>query len=169
MIDVIRISMPLLSHIAKSQNKIAKDRYWKINNQAIYNGTINTFTRALIVDNMHKYIASYIPENLHNRKLKKIISISYHFFTVINHGDITRRNDKLCWKPAKEDYQPTWDLNNMADFWVKTGNDTLSLVGLITDDNVSVINDERRKIDIVDDISELRLDILIMYNTEENE
>lgn len=161
--------MPLLTHIACSQNKIAKDRYWKINNQAIYNGSVDRFKRAVIVDNMHKYIISHIPESVFNRQLKKVISISYHFYTVINHGDISRRTEQIRWKPAKIDYQVRWDLKNMADFWEKVGDDTLTLAGVIQDDNASVIQDSRRKITFVNDISELRLDILIMYNTEENE
>ncbi len=168
MIYHIDISMPLLTHIAKTQNKRVADKYWKINNQAIYNSAVNPFTRAIIVENMHAYIISHVPISVRNLKLKRIIGIKYVFHTVMNHGDVSRRVGKLCWKPAKNDYQTTWDLNNMSDFWIKTGNDALVHAGVLIDDNAGVIHDTRYKFVTVPHIDDLKLNITITYNTEEN-
>lgn len=155
--------MPLLTHIPYTQNKKAKDKYWKINNQAIYNGSVNTFKRAVIVENMHRYIMHALPSEVFDLKIEKTIEINYVFNTVINHGDISRRSEKLCWKPAKEEYQVTWDLNNVSDFWIKTGNDALVLAGVLIDDNAGVIKKTSYEFNIVEHIDDLELQIFIKY------
>lgn len=159
----ICITMPLLTHIAKTQNKFAKDKFWKINNQRIYDGSLNPFARALIVDNMHKYIISHIPLEYRTLYLKRTNLVRYEFYTVVNHGDISRRSDRLCWKPAIENYKIGWDLNNMSDFWVKVGNDALTLGGVIEDDNVGVIHRTAYSFNMVDHIDKLKLNIIIKY------
>lgn len=161
--ETIHISMPLLTHCPCTDNVKAKNKYWKINNQAIYNGSVNTFKRAIIVENMHKYVIHSLDDAILNLKIPKIIDIKYVFNTVINHGDISRRSEKLCWKPAKEDYQVTWDLNNISDFWVKTGNDALVLAGVLIDDNAGVIRKTSYEFNIVEHIDDLELEIFINY------
>jgi hypothetical protein len=37
------------THIACTDNVKAKNSYWKINNQAIYNGSVNTFKSIIVV------------------------------------------------------------------------------------------------------------------------
>ena len=161
--NVINISMPLLTHVPCTDNVKAKNKYWKINNQAIYNGSVNTFQRAIIVNNMHRYIMHSLPEEVFDLKLEKINYIHYIFHTVRNHGSVTRRKDKICWKPTKNDYKSTWDLNNISDFWIKTGNDALTLAGVIVDDNTDVIFRTKYEMVIVDDIDDLELQIIIYY------
>ena len=46
------------THVAKTDNKVAPNKYWKINSQGVYNGAIQRFTRAIIIKNMHEYIIS---------------------------------------------------------------------------------------------------------------
>ena len=156
--------MPLLTHIPKTDNVRAKNKYWKINNQAIYNGSVNTFTRAIIVNNMHRYIINALPEEVMNLKLETINHIHYIFRTVRNHGSITRRGDKISWKPVTEkENLKKWDLNNISDFWIKTGNDALVLAGVLVDDNTDVIYRTKYELVIVDHIDELELEIIINY------
>lgn len=160
---VIKISMPLLTHLPCTDNVKAKNKYWKINNQAIYNGSVNTFQRAIIVNNMHRYIINALPEEVLNLKLERIENIHYIFHTVRNHGSITRRKDNICWKPPVINYKSTWDLNNISDFWIKTGNDSLTLAGVIIDDNTDVIFRTKYEMIIVDNIDDLELEIIINY------
>lgn len=162
--NIITISMPLYTHIACTDNIRAKNKYWKINNQAIYNGAVNKFQRAIIVENMHKVIIHNLPEEVLNLKLEKVHHIHYIFHTVRNHGSITRRGGKVCWKPFDKDVtRKRWDLNNISDIWIKTGNDALVLAGVLVDDDVEVISRTKYEMVIVDHIDELELEILIVY------
>lgn len=159
----IRISMPLRTHIPCTDNKKAPNKYWKINNQAIYNGSVDKFKRAIIVNNMHNYIMDSIPNRALNLKIEKIEDIEYIFNTVINHGDVKRIGGTVRWKKPAPGYIPSWDLNNISDIWVKTGNDALTLAGVIIDDNAGVIQTTRYTFKEVDHIDDIELEIIITY------
>lgn len=153
--------MPLLTHIPKTNNKTAPNKYFKINNQAIYNSTVNKFARAIIVENMHNYIMDAIPDEYLNMKISKTKLVIYRFHTVINHGDISRRAGRRIWKAPKPGYEPDWDVNNISDIWIKTGNDALTLAGVITDDNAGVIKRTAYEFVEVAHIDDLELEIVI--------
>jgi hypothetical protein len=155
--------MPLISHVAFTDNKLKANRMMKINGQTIYNGAINKFTRAIVVENMHYYFVYNIPEEMRGLELTKVKTIEYIFHTVINHGNISRRNGKRIWKEAKKDYVPNWDVNNLADIWIKTGNDSLTIGKVISDDNAGVINRTIYSCKYVDHIDDLELEVIINY------
>lgn len=160
---VINISMPLPTHVAKTNNKKAPNKYWKVNYQDIYSGNLHHFSRVVVVENMHHFIINSLKSDVLDLKIHKTIRIEYIFHTVINHGDIRRRLGKTLWKPAPIDYQVTWDLNNLSDIWVKTGNDALTLAGVLVDDNAGVIRKSSSEFIIVDHIDDLELEINIIY------
>ena len=147
------------THIAKTNNKKAPNKFMKINNQAIYNGTLNYFSRCIVVDNLHKLIVDAVPKdfNIDTPVIPGII-----IRTVYNHGSISRRSGKICWKPPKVDYKPNWDVDNLAMLWIKTIKDSLTLSGLIPDDNVEFIRGGFYKVEFVDDIKDLELIIKFM-------
>jgi len=157
------IKMPLISHIAYTQNKVKADRLMKINGQSIYNGALNKFKRAIVVENMHYYFVYNIPEEMLGLNLTKVKSIEYIFHTVINHGNISRRNGKRIWKEAGKKYVPNWDIQNIADIWIKTGNDSLSIAKVIQDDNVGVITKVSYELKVVDHVDDLELEVIINY------
>jgi hypothetical protein len=157
------IKMPLISHIAYTQNKNKANRLMKINGQTIYNGAINKFKRAIVVENMHYYFVYNIPEEMCGLELTKVKTIEYIFHTVVNHGNISMRNGERIWKEAKKDYVPNWDVNNLADIWIKTGNDSLTIAKVISDDNAGVINKTIYSCQYVDHIDDLELEIIINY------
>ena len=159
----LRIKMPLISHIACTDNKNVPNKMMKINGQSIYNGSLNKFKRAIVVDNMHYYFDYNIPQEMLNLNIKSIKSIGYIFHTVINHGTISRRNGVRCWKPAAKNYEPNWDIENLASIWIKTGNDALSKAKVISDDNVSVIKKVMYGFNEVYDIDDLELEVIINY------
>lgn len=131
-----------ITHVAKTQNKVADDKYVKINNNTIYSGTINRFTRAKVVENLHNYIISYLPK-LDIKSLlnddEKFIRLEFTFKTVINHGSISRRKGVTIWKPVKPNYVPNWDIENLASLWIKVFNDSLIIKGMIKDDSVDLV------------------------------
>lgn len=131
------------THIAKTDNKVAANKMIKINNQAIYNSNLNRFARNIVMDNLHKYLEAQISP-YKNRFIKSNIdypiSINIQIHTVINHGSISMRSGKLCWKPAKSDYVPNWDIENLASMWIKAINDVLQHLKMIPDDNIKYVN-----------------------------
>jgi len=159
----IVIKMPLITHIAYTQNKIKADKKMKINGQSIYNGSLNKFKRAIVVENLHYYFNYNIPDEYLNLNLGKVESINYIFHTVINHGSITMRNGNRCWKPAKKDYIPNWDIKNLRDIWEKTGDDALVLSKVILDDNVGVLKKGYYEFREVGHIDDLELEVIINY------
>ena len=72
------------THIAKTNNVKAPNKYWKINSQGIYNGTVQRFTRAIIIENIHKYILNeFSKQNL--PKLDKPVQLQLSIYIPINY------------------------------------------------------------------------------------
>lgn len=161
--QILNIKMPLITHIAYTQNKTKANRLMKINGQRIYDGSLNKFKRAIVVDNMHYYFMYNIPGNMLNLKLSKIKSIEYIFHTVLNHGNISMRLHKRSWVVPDAKYKQKWDVNNLADIWIKTGNDSLVLSGVLEDDNAGVLNKTTYSANYVDHIDDLELEVIIKY------
>lgn len=142
------------THIAKTNNKYAPNKYIKITNQSVYNGAMHPHVRATVVKNMHDYVISCIPANF---KVKTPCKPVYEFYTVRNHGSIQRRKGKLCWKPPKKDYEPTWDDDNLAFLWMKTIRDALTKAGVWKDDNVDYVRGSDYDLFFVDDIEKRKI------------
>lgn len=146
------------THIEKTDNKKAPNKFWKINNQSIYNGSVNTFARAIVIKNMHKYIISKI--NVFP-KFTGPVTVDIIIKTVKNHGSIQRRNGKIIWKQPKNDYKPTWDEDNLSAIWTKTIRDSLTKLDIIPDDNVEFIKGGYRGVEFVKDINDREIIIKI--------
>ena len=126
------------THLPTTNNKKAPDKYAKLNYQSIYNGSINRFGRANLMNALHSYFMSKINKKY---KIKNFpIKIHYIIKTVINHGDIRRnKNGKISWKYPSKNYIPTWDIENLANIWIKGGNDSLTKAKIIPDDSVEFL------------------------------
>jgi hypothetical protein len=152
------------THLAKTNNKYKANKMQKLNYQSIYNGSLNRFGRANVMNNMHDYLIDKL-EPYREKFLEENISfpaaVHLEIHTVINHGDISMRSGKVCWKPAPEDYEPSWDIDNLSGIWMKGLKDSLVLAKLIPDDNVKYINYGAYSFVQVDDISQRKLLIKI--------
>lgn len=126
------------THLPYTKNKKAPDKFAKLNFQSIYNGSINRFARATLMENLHKYVFGRI--KMKNPKLIYPVKIKYTFKTVINHGDISRRGGKIIWKYPKEQYVPGWDIENLANIWIKGGNDALVKAKVLKDDSIQYVS-----------------------------
>ena len=128
------------THLPYTKNKTKANKFTKLNYQNVYNGKVAKFARAILVDNLHEYIATeLLIQKIKPIKLTKAITIKYTIYTVINHGSINRRDNEIKWTPATKGYVPNWDIENLANLWTKAGNDTLVLKGIIPDDNVKYV------------------------------
>ena len=153
------------THVAKTDNKVAPNKMIKINNQAIYNGYINRFTRNTVIGNMHSWLMGrlklvWIPAKS-ILPLDLPVSITVNIYTVKNHGSISMRSGKLCWKPVKASYKPNWDIDNLASIWIKCICDVLVKEGIIPDDNIENVNKISYKYFEVQDIKDRKLVIII--------
>lgn len=127
-------------HLAYTNNKKTVNKYAKLNYQSIYNGKINRFARATLMDNLHKYIEfEILSQKVKKIKLTYPIKLHFEIHTVINHGDISLRKGVLNWKKPDKDYKATWDIENLASIWIKGFNDALTISKTIPDDNVQYI------------------------------
>lgn len=141
---ITTITIPeFITHVAKTQNKVAADKYVKINNNGIYSGAINRFTRAKVVENLHNYIITFLPkldieQVMIDNDLSKL-HFSFTFKTVRNHGSISLRKGNIIWKPALKTYIPNWDIENLASIWIKVFNDSMILNKMIKDDSVNIL------------------------------
>lgn len=149
------------THLPISKNKTKKDRYMKVNSQSVYNSNVNRFSRNNVMDAMHNYALGKISKKIKVEDYP--ISIHYIYKTVINHGDISRRNDNIVWKYPSEDYIPSWDLENAIGLWIKGLNDALVIAGIIKDDSVQYVRKISYEFVPVDDINQR--EIIIQINT----
>ena len=145
-------------HIAITNNVHKPNRYAKINSQSIYNSNINRFTRATMVKNMHNWIKSKLV-GIEPLKLEFPVQLQLDIFTVINHGNISRRNGKTIWKIPSENYVPDYDADNVSYIWEKTIKDTLSELEFWPDDNVAYCRGTNTMLYFVDDIEDRRIEI----------
>lgn len=151
-----------MTHVAKTKNKVSANKYIKINNQSIYNGALNKFARAIAIENMHEYISLYLVKYRGLNVLKNA-NINYQIHTVINHGSISLRKGKICYKPAGKSYIPNWDLENLASIWIKAFNDALTMNNVIADDNVGVITKVSYEYVEVKDLDKRKIVVEINY------
>jgi len=155
MTDLVLNKFPI--HIAKTDNKVAPNKYIKINNQNIYSGVLNRFARAIAVKNIHKWVNT----QLSTQKLPKITSpvqLQLSIYTVINHGDI-RLNKKgdISWKKPSKDYIPRWDEDNLRSLWEKCIKDVLTDTLVWTDDTVDICRGTNSMIYFVNDIEDRKI------------
>jgi|AntDeeMinimDraft_6_1070357.scaffolds.fasta_scaffold04691_2 Holliday junction resolvase RusA-like endonuclease len=148
------------THLAKTDNKFAPNKMQKLNYQSIYNGSLNRFGRAIVMKNMHNYLAKEFKPYLSSFKKESLtypIEMHLELHTVYNHGSISMRKNKICWKPVKATYSPTWDLDNFADIWKKGINDVLEQEGFIKNDSVQYIDGGHQKYHRVEHIDDRKL------------
>jgi hypothetical protein len=160
----IKITIPLITHIPKTANKKAADKYIKINNQSIYNGVLNRFARAIVVNNLHYYFADNIDEQFKGMNIdSNNIQLTYEFHTVYNHGDVRKLKSGISWNPPKKGYRPSWDLDNLADLWTKIGNDTLVLEKVIKEDTVEFIKQKTCRFVQINELIDAKIELTINY------
>lgn len=159
---MIVIKIPLIFHVAKTNNKFAENKFIKINNQAIYNGALNRFGRAIVMENLHNYISQFLPVKLVGLEIKKKVLINYKLRTVINHGDIRLVKGKTSWKkPNSATYNAKWDLDNLMFIWIKAFNDALVKNKAVFTDSVGVIVGTNYEFEEVEDLESAELEISI--------
>lgn len=144
------------THIAYTKGKNPK--FVKINYQNIYNGRVHTFSRAIMIGNLHEYIKGAIPEGTPiGENLREIIEV----YTVINHDSISRRKSGedyiIYWKKPVENYIPKWDIENLASIWSKVINDTLQELNYLHDDNITYIKEITYRFIPVEDLDSRKI------------
>lgn len=146
------------THIAITNNKVAANKYMKINSQSIYNGKLHTFSRANAVNNMHKYISKCISEASVG-KINYPVQLVVRIYTVINHDCIKRYKDEIHWNAPKADYVPRWDEDNLRSIWEKCIKDCITKAGIWEDDIVTNCRGIDSLVEFVDNIEDRKIEI----------
>lgn len=149
------------THIAKTNNKVKENKFWKINSQGIYNGSITRFTRAIVINNMHEYIIN----ELKNQKLPKVnkpVQLQLDIYIPINYSDVRRKKSgEISWKKPKDNYEPTNDEDNISWIWTKSIKDCLSKLKVWEDDTMYWCRGTDSMIYFVDDIKDRKIEIYL--------
>jgi len=137
MVSEITLEFPeFITHIPQSKNKWVKIGYNTLYASAHY--TI----RAALVRAMHSYIEDHIPDDL---DINVPVETRLIIYVPINYGNVKRLRNKetgkfyLNWKPPRENYQPNWDIGNLAWVWIKCLDDVLIKKGLLPEDTVEFL------------------------------
>ena len=152
--------MTFPTHIAKTDNKKAPNTYIKVTNQAIYNGSLNRFARAIAIKNIHEWInLQFVNQEL--PVIKEPVQLQLSIYTVINHGDIRRNNktQSISWKKPRKDYIPRWDEDNLRTIWEKCIKDCLTKSGVWYDDSVNICRGINSMVYFVDDLDDRRIEL----------
>jgi hypothetical protein len=146
------------THIAKTSNIKAPNKYIKVNNQSIYNGALNRFARAIAIKNLHNWIINEFKKQ-ELPTITKPVQLQIDIYTIINHGDISRRSGKIIWKEPIENYEPRWDEDNLRMIWEKCIKDSISILGIWPDDNAYWCRGTNSMVHFVDTLEEMRIEI----------
>jgi len=125
-----------ITHIPQTKKKWIKIGYNKLYASGHFS------IRAALVATMHRYIESNIPNDL---LIKSPIETSLIVYAPINFGNVKRLTDKktgdkyISWKPAREDYEPNWDIGNLALVWLKCLDDVVVKKKIIKDDSIAYL------------------------------
>ena len=105
-------------------NPIAKDkpRYWKINGQALYSGTMHHRQRATVAIKVHEYLSKYIKD------LPVITTAPGEMLTV----------RAIIYDIYPQNIATVWDCSNKWP-WIKWFEDTLVEHGKIEDDSIDFV------------------------------
>ena len=151
------------THVAKTANKHKVNKMFKINNQAIYNGSLNRHQRAIVMRNMHNWLL----EQFNTLKVAKNSLKSYpvqlviRIHTVINHGNVSWsvKTGNVNWKYPSEEYIPGWDEDNLSAIWIKAIKDSLSEYKFWKDDSVHYCIGTDSKVVFVDNFDNRKIEI----------
>lgn len=146
------------THIEITNNKTKPNKWMKINSQSIYNGMLARFARAIAVKNMHGWIKDQLKDVVFP-ELEFPVQLQLDIYTVINHGDISRRKGEIKWKPPAENYKPNFDEDNLSYIWIKCIKDVLSQLEFWPDDNIQYCLGTNSMIHFVDDIEDRKIEI----------
>jgi len=125
-----------ITHIPQSKKKWVKIGYNKIHSGGHF------AIRNALIGAMHSYLEKHIPKNL---AIKTPIETHLIVHAPINYGAVKRLKDRktgdyyINWKPARVDYEPNWDIGNLATVWLKCLDDVLQKRGVIKNDTIEFI------------------------------
>lgn len=131
------------THVPITNNKNAPNKYIKINGQSIYNGNLQHYQRAIAVNWLHDYLLNnqqdFLQDIRRNHSIDYPKRLESFLYVPLNYGTVRRIKGIIHWTPAKDDYDPNWDIDNQW-IWNKLFCDVLQLVKIIPNDNVRYIS-----------------------------
>lgn len=160
-IEIYLNNFPTHVKLAEKGKKSGKARYIKISTQSIYNGKMQTFTRAKVIKVLKECIRKAIADS-HSipKSIKGDINLSMELHSPLRFPENRMMNDILTY-PIEG--TPKWDVDNFSYIWIKAFQDTLTDIKLIPDDSVNYIKSTGKATFVEDE------DIYIKFIIETNE
>lgn len=129
--------------VLSNPRTVGKAKYWVVNGQSIYSGTLHPKARAKVINSLKEYVKSFIPKDT------KIPS------SWLGHLKISIKLYDLM--PNSRH----WDCDNKWP-WIKAATDCLTDLDIIPDDNVTYVKSNGEIIFIpVETTEERKLEIII--------
>ena len=151
----MEVTIPFKTHFACTDNKVKANRYMKANGQILYNQSLSRFARNYFMTNMHDYIMDY----LEGYKVSDFpIEIKLTIYLIRNYQSVRRLKGEIRF-PPNIDLEPNYDLDNIALIWRKAILDSLTLAGVIPDDNVNYIRKITDEIKFVSNPLEMKINL----------
>jgi len=131
--EIVLTFPEFITHIPQTKKKWIKIGYNKLYASGHFS------VRASLVAAMHRYIENNIPEKL---SIGSPIETKLIVYAPINFGNVKRLTNKdtgdkyISWKPARKDYEPNWDIGNLALVWLKCLDDVIVKKGILKDDSI---------------------------------
>lgn len=147
------------THIACSNRKYGRPDFWKINSQGIYNSSISRFKRAIVIDNIHKYLISEL-EQQEFPKLSGAVILKLDIFIPINYSDVRLlKQTTISWKKASPGYVPRNDEDNVTYIWTKCIKDCLTKLGVWPDDSLAYCRGVNSMIHFIDELEDRKIEV----------
>ena len=146
------------THIERTNNKIKQNTFFKINNQAIYNGSLTKFSRGIVISNMHNWILSEFGKHTIEH-IDCPVKLYLRIYTVKNHNMIRRLRGAVRWKPPEPNYVVNWDEDNLRAIWEKCIKDCLSKAGAWPDDTAYYCRGVDSEICFVNELDERSIEL----------
>jgi len=160
----LRITIPLKTHFAYTNNKFAANKFLKANGQLLYNQKLNRFSRNNFMHNMHSYIGEYLPElSIEDYPL----IIDFTFYVVNNYQSVSRRNGEIRF-PINLDVEPSFDIDNLATIWKKAILDSLQHREIITNDSAKYVRKLSEEVLFINEPEKMFIEIEIKKYEKKN-
>jgi hypothetical protein len=137
------LKFPTHIQVNNPKRLTTKVKYEKIGYNKIYSGNLHFVLRSIMIKGMHKYLLKNIPKDI--GMLKTPVETILEVHAPINYGNVKLLFDKnidkhkISWKKPPDDFEPSWDLDNLVAAWIKTINDCIQKRGIVPNDNVRYI------------------------------
>ena len=134
------------THAAYTDNKHKRNKYIKVGGNSVMYGSLQRFSRAVVVDNLHGYLLPVCEACMDAAREAYIDpsasdwDLTMYFAVHKGYGSVAMRRTKqgIVMGGGDDSQRANWDIDNQW-IWAKMFLDTCQLTGLLAQDTVDVV------------------------------